>query len=386
MKKKIGVVTATRAEYGLLKNVMTNIINNDCLELVLFVTGTHLLKEYGHTIDSIIEDGFYINEKIDFLMENDDPTAICKSMGMANILFGEAFLRNPIDMLVVLGDRFELLPICQSAMCHKIPIAHISGGEATEGLIDEAVRHCVTKMSYLHFPSCEEYRKRIIQLGENPNRVFNYGDVGVENCLTMPLLSKSELEKSLGIELNECYFSVTFHPVTLESKTAEQQINELLFALDELKDVTFIFTKSNADPGNKVINRKIDEFVQAHSNSYAFESLGVRRYLSLLKNSRGIIGNSSSGIIEAPVLGIPTINIGNRQRGRLRAKSIIDCDTEKNNIKDAINRALDEDFIRFNCDGSSPYNGGNSSKRIVDTIAEYVVKDNINLMKSFYDL
>lgn len=386
MKRKIGVVTATRAEYGLLKNVMTEINNDDELELVLFVTGTHLLEEYGHTIDDIIKDGFNVNEKIDILMKNDDPAAISKSMGMAAILFGDVFDKDDIEMLVVLGDRYELLPICQAAMCHRIPIAHISGGEATEGLIDEAVRHCVTKMSYLHFPSCEEYRKRIIQLGEHPNRVFNYGDVGVENIRTVGLLSKKELESNLGIQLNEKYFSVTFHPVTLENETAEKQIDELLSAIEELREFKFVITKSNADSGNQIINRRIDEFIKTHENCVAFESLGITRYLSLLKYSSGIIGNSSSGIIEAPILKIPTINIGDRQKGRLKASSIIDCAPNKEEIVNAIKVVMTKPFLQENCDGSSPYSGFDTARRIVNTIKDFIICEKIDLKKPFYDM
>ena len=386
MRKRIGVVTATRAEYGLLKNVMHAINDSKDLELILFVTGTHLLSEYGSTIDSIIDDGFVINEKIDILMRNDNPAAISKTMGIAAMSFGDAFERNPIDMLVVLGDRYELLPICQAAMCHRIPIAHISGGEATEGLIDEAVRHCVTKMSYLHFPSCDEYKKRIIQLGENPSRVFNFGDVGVENIKTLHLMDKNELEKSIDISLNKPYFCVTFHPVTLENCTAELQIDELLNTVERFTEYDFVITKSNADSGNQIINKKIDEFVAKHENSYCFESLGLVRYLSLLKYSCGVIGNSSSGIIEAPLFGIPTINIGDRQKGRIKASSIIDCHPIQCDISESIELAVSKSFIQNKCDGSSPFSCDNTATNIVDKIKEFVYDSKIDLKKSFYDV
>lgn len=386
MRKRIGVVTATRAEYGLLKNVMHAINDSKDLELILFVTGTHLLSEYGSTIDSIIDDGFVINEKIDILMRNDNPAAISKTMGIAAMSFGDAFERNPIDMLVVLGDRYELLPICQAAMCHRIPIAHISGGEATEGLIDEAVRHCVTKMSYLHFPSCDEYKKRIIQLGENPSRVFNFGDVGVENIKTLHLMDKNELEKSIDISLNKPYFCVTFHPVTLENCTAELQIDELLNTVERFTEYDFVITKSNADSGNQIINKKIDEFVAKHENSYCFESLGLVRYLSLLKYSCGVIGNSSSGIIEAPLFGIPTINIGDRQKGRIKASSIIDCQPIQCDISESIELAVSKSFIQNKCDGSSPFSCDNTATNIVDKIKEFVYDSKIDLKKSFYDV
>lgn len=384
--KKIGVVTATRAEYGLLKNVIRHIQHDKCLELLLFVTGTHLVHECGYTVDEIVNDGFQITEKINVLMKSDDPSSISKNMGMAAILFGDAFERNPIDLLIVLGDRYELLPICQAAMCHCIPIAHISGGEATEGLIDEAVRHCVTKMSYLHFPGCEDYRKRIIQLGESPDRVFNFGDVGVENILKLDYLSREELENSLGINLSKNYFCVTFHPVTLEKGTAEKQLDNLLKVIKSMPDYHFIITKSNADTGNGIINKKIDEFVSNSNNSFAYESLGLLRYLSLMKYSKGVIGNSSSGIVESPILRIPTINIGDRQKGRLKAKSIIDCHPETESIKEAIDLALDDEFVKTNCDGSSPYGGGNTAELIVKTIKNFLVNDKINLKKKFFDV
>lgn len=386
MKKRIGVVTATRAEYGLLKNVITEINEDEELELILFVTGTHLLEEYGHTIDDIEKDGFVIQEKIDMLMKSDCPSAICKSMGMASILFGDAFERNPIDLLVVLGDRYELLPICQSAMCMQIPIAHISGGEITEGAIDDAVRHSVTKMSYLHFPSCEAYRRRIIQLGEHPDRVFNYGDVGVENIRKVEFLSREELEQSLHVSLETPYFSVTFHPVTLEKGTAEEQTDELLQAIEYFSTYQFIITKSNADSGNQIINKRIDEFAAQHDNCFVFESLGMIRYLSLLKHSNGIIGNSSSGIIEAPVLKIPTINIGDRQKGRLKAKSVIDCFPNKNDIIAAIEDSQKKEFQIQYCGESSLYEEGNTAERIVETMKHFLMEDLIDLKKGFYDI
>lgn len=384
--KRIGVVTTTRAEYSLLKNVMKNIVNDEELDLILFVTGTHLLNEYGYTIEEIENDGFFVNEKIDILMKNDSAAGISKTMGMASILFGDSFERQKIDILIVLGDRYELLPICQAAMVACIPIVHIAGGEATEGAIDEAVRHCITKMSYLHFPSCEQYRKKIIQLGENPDRVFNYGDVGVENILCQEYFSKEKLEQTLKLSLKRKYFSVTFHPVTLENDSVLRQINELLMAIEKLPQYDYIFTKSNADSGNYIINNRIDEFVSEHSNCTVFESLGAKRYLSLLNYSSGIIGNSSSGIVEAPSLKIPTINIGDRQKGRLKSKSIIDCEPVCDEIVNAIKKAVTEKFIRLNCDGSSPYSGGDTASKIVKKIKEFLIKDNIDLKKHFYEI
>ena len=385
-KKRIGVVTATRAEYGLLKNVMREIDKDVDLELVLFVTGTHLSLDYGYTVKQIEEDGFEINEKIDFLLNSDTPAAINKSMGMAAILFSDVFEKQKIDALVILGDRYELLPICQCAMIACIPIIHISGGETTEGAIDESVRHCLTKMSYLHFPSCEEYRKRIIQLGEHPDRVFNYGDVGVENVLLTKFLSKDELENELKYSLDKPYYSVTFHPVTLEKGTEETQVKELLDAIDKLDDYKFVFSKTNADSENKKIDYMMQQFIREHDNCVMFESLGVRKYLSLLRYSQGVLGNSSSGIIEAPILKIPTVNIGNRQKGRLKADSIIDCEPVCDKILAAIKQTQDKEYRRNNCDGSSPYGGGSVSKKIVCKIKEVIQSGQIDLEKKFYDV
>lgn len=384
--KRVGVVTATRAEYGLLKNTIEQINCDNELELVLIVTGTHLLESYGNTINEIVEDGYKIDEKVDFFMASNDFGGICKSIGMASILFSDVFLRNKLDMLVVLGDRYELLPICTVAMNACIPIAHISGGEATEGAIDEVIRHCVTKMSYLHFTSCEIYRKRVIQLGEHPDRVFNFGDVGVENIKKMNLLTREELGKDLGMDLSRPYFSVTFHPVTLEHNSVEEQTMEMLNAIKELKEYKFIFTKSNADIGGSVINEMIDDFVKKKDNCVCFASLGIKRYLSLLKYSSGIVGNSSSGIIEAPSLKIPTVNIGNRQSGRLKAKSIIDCNPKKEDIVKAIQYSQTDEFKKICNDVENPYGEGETAYLIKETIKDFLNNNKIDLKKKFYDV
>lgn len=384
--KKVGIVTTTRAEYGLLKNIIRIVDEDDQLELILYVTGTHLREEYGHTIDEIKKDGFRIQEEINILSGGDDALGISQTIANATVMFAEAFERNKIDILVVLGDRYELLPICQVAMNFCIPIAHISGGETTEGAIDEAIRHSVTKMSYLHFPSCELYRKRVIQLGESPNRVFNFGDVGIENIKMMDFLPRYELERQIGIALDAPFFCVTFHPVTLEEETAEKQIAELLDAINEFPQYKFIFTKSNADRGNYVINTRIDKYVEKNDNCNVFESLGQLRYLSLMKLSAGVIGNSSSGIIEAPTFCIPTINIGDRQKGRLRSDSIIDCEPNRDSICEAIRQSQEKGFREKNCSGDSPFAGENTSKRIVETIKRFVLENRIDLKKNFYDI
>lgn len=384
--KNVCVVTTTRAEYGLLKNVINLIDKSNKLNLILVVTGTHLSEKFGRTISEIYEDGIKINKCIDILSNRNDNIGITETIGNASYLFGEFFSENKIDVLVVCGDRYELLPICLSALCFKIPIAHISGGEVTEGAIDDSVRHSITKMSYLHFPACEKYRRRIIQLGENPNRVFNFGDVGVENVYKISYMTKNELEEALKIKLDGKYMSVTFHPVTLDEVLPEVQFKELLQAIEKFEDIKFIFSKANADAGGEKINTLIDQYVASHKNAFVFDSLGVVKYLSLLKYSCGIIGNSSSGIVEAPSLNIPTINIGDRQRGREQAQSIINCIPKKEKIIKAINYALSEEFTNIVMNSQNPYGLGNTAKNIVDTIEEFLYKDNIELKKSFYDI
>lgn len=384
--KKICVVTATRAEYGLLRRVIKQILLEPELELCLVVTGMHLSKIHGNTLREIEQDGFPIAEKIEILEETDTEKAICLVMGRACTLFGEMYERQKPDLLIVEGDRYELLPICSSAMIFGIPIAHISGGEVTAGAVDDTIRHCLTKMSYLHFPGCEAYRKRIIQLGEEPERVFNYGDVGVENIRKMEYLSKLELEQSLGILPGKHYASVTFHPVTLEPGSAKRQTEELVSALRKYTDIIFIVTMANADAQGKIINRIFESASQSYGNIYYFTSLGIKKYLSLLKYADFIIGNSSSGIVEAPCFGIPTINIGERQKGRLQADSVINCEPTANAIQRAMEKALSPEFRVIAQNAKNPYGEGNTSERIVDTIKNFLLHGKINRKKVFYDL
>ena len=384
--KKICIVTSTRAEYGLLRNLIERVTQDPNLDLCLIVTGSHLSPEFGMTVNEIETDGYPITEKVDILMSADNVAAISKTMGIAAISFADVFERQRPDMLVVLGDRYELLPICACAMNARIPIAHISGGETTEGAVDESIRHCITKMSYLHFPACETYRKRIIQLGESPNRVFNFGDVGVELIRTIDLLEKSQLEKSIGFLLEGLYACVTFHPTTLEDGTAEKQIEEVLKAISSFPEIKFIFTKANSDAEGRIINKKIDKFVSANGNCIAFISLGVRRYLSCLKYAAIVIGNSSSGIVEVPSFGIPTINIGDRQKGRLQADSVINCKPIKEDIEKAIKLALSDEFKNKAKNTINPYGDGNTSENIIDVIKDFLLNEKINLKKKFYDI
>lgn len=382
--KKICVVTATRAEYGLLANLISCINEDKELELCLVVTGTHLSKDYGNTVREIEQSGIDIAERIDILEADNSPAGISKTMGNASIRFGEMFARQKPDMLVVLGDRYELIPICSSALLFQIPIVHISGGEVTVGALDDIFRHCVTKMSLLHFPGCEEYRKRIIQLGETPERVYNYGDVGVENIVKMDFMSKEELEESIGFSLDVPYGCVTFHPVTVEPQAGVRQVEELLDALEAFPEMKFIITKANADAGGKEINEIINSYVERNKNWICFYSLGIRRYLSALKYSAMVIGNSSSGIVEAPCFHIPTINIGSRQEGRLLAESIINCAPQKEAIIEAIKKANSEEFRESAKNAVNPYGEGNTSYHIVEEIKRYF--ENPEFQKKFYDL
>ncbi len=384
--KTVCVVTATRAEYGLLKNIIKLIEKDEELKLVLVVTGTHLSKDFGYTVTEIREDKISIAAEIDILVEEDGGISTSKTMAKAFYKFSDFFKNCKPDMLVVLGDRYELLSICACAMNEQIPISHISGGEITEGVIDDTIRHCVTKMSYLHFVSCEAYRKRVIQLGEEPSKVFNFGDVGVENICNMKLMGKSELEQEIGFCLDNPYGVVTFHPVTLEKASALKQLEELLNALKATEDMNFIITKSNADTEGKEINDRIDEFVEKNKNCKSYYSLGLLRYLSAVQYSEFVIGNSSSGIVEVPAFGIPTINIGDRQKGRLQANSILNCEPEKEAIIRQIKMARREEFKNNIKIDQNPYKGKDTSKLIVETIKRFLYIEGIELKKQFYDV
>lgn len=384
-KKKIGVLTASRAEYGLLRPLINALTSYDDFEVLVYVTGMHLSAEFGWTYHEIENDGYEIAIKIPILLNSDTPASISKSMGLAMIGFADYFEENTPDLLVVLGDRFETQAVCCTALNARIPIAHLYGGETTEGAVDEAYRHSITKMSYLHFTSTEDYRTRVVQLGENPERVFNVGSLGVENVKHISLLSKDETEKSIGFILDKPYALITFHPVTLEPNTAEMQFRELLYAIDSCSNMKFIFTKANCDTGGRIINKMIDEYTHDHNNAILFDSLGVIRYLSCMKYAAIVIGNSSSGLIEAPSFGVPTVNIGNRQQGRIRGQSIIDCDPESNCIKIAINEALTDGYKNKARMAKNPYGDGNASKAISE-ILHKALKSDIKIKKKFYDI
>lgn len=386
MKKIISVLTATRAEYGLLKPVITKLLKSEELDVRIVVTGMHLSAKYGFTYKEVEEDGFAIDEKIDILEDSTTEDAISKSMGTALIEFSDYFRKLKPDMLMVLGDRYETLAVCCAAMNARIPIAHLYGGETTEGAVDEAIRHAITKMSYLHFTSTLEYRKRVIQLGESPDRVYQVGALGIENILKTNLLSMGQLERSIQFKLDKPYGVVTFHPVTLENNTVKEQFHNLLCAMDKHDELKYIITKANADANGVIINEMIDQYVAGHDNVIAYPSLGMLRYLSALKYCSMVIGNSSSGIIEAPSFGIPTINIGDRQKGRIQSNSIINCRAETDSINEAIESALSSEFIKRAKNTVNPYGDGHTSNRIVNVIREYLLENKISLKKKFYDI
>ena len=385
--KRVGIMTGTRAEYGLLKPLMERIKEEKDIELVVFASGMHLSPEFGLTYKEIEEDGFQIDYKVEMLLSSDSPVGICKSIGLGVIGFAEVLEKSRVDMIVILGDRYEAFSVAASAMIMRIPIAHLHGGELTEGLIDESIRHSITKMSYLHFTSTEEYRRRVIQLGEDPDRVYNVGALGVENIKKRQLLTKSQLEESIHFKLDNAFAIVTYHPVTLEDNTVQEQFLALLDALDELVSMKVIFTKANADTDGRIINELIDKYVSGHpEKACAFKSLGQQRYLSALKYCDMVIGNSSSGIIEAPSFHKPTINIGDRQRGRISAESVIDCGYTKEEIVKAMKHAMSKEFREIYRNAENPYEGENTSYSIVKIIKEYLNESDIDLKKVFYDL
>lgn len=384
--KTITVLTTTRAEYGLLSGLIKKLKSTNEYIVKVAVTGTHLSEKHGGTFREIEDDGIGIDVKIQALQDSDTSSDITKSMAKVMIGFADYFSKNCSDALIVLGDRYETLAVCLAAMNERIPIIHIHGGETTEGAIDEAIRHAISKLSYLHFTSTEEYRKRVVQLGESPDRVFNVGALGVENILKLNLMEKNELANSIGFDIiGNKYAVVTFHPVTLENNSAEKQCEALLKALDKRNEISYIITKANADSGGNVINEMLEKYASSRKNVLLVASLGVLRYLSSLKYAEFVIGNSSSGIIEAPSFGIPTINIGDRQKGRIKACSIIDCDVSYDSICDAIDKALDDEFKEVCKKVVNPYGKGDTSDCIISTI-DYAFEKGINIKKKFYDL
>ena len=383
--RKICVVTGTRAEYGILKPLLAEIDSDEFLRLQLVVTGTHLSEKYGATYKEIEKDGFKIDAKITMNLDDDSNMALSLAMAQLQSDITKTFSELKPDIVVILGDRYEILSVAIAAMMLHIPLAHIHGGELTEGAMDDSIRHAVTKLSHLHFTSTTKYAQRVIQLGEQPQRVFNVGSLAVEQITKLPLLSKKELEKSLAFKFGKKNILVTYHPETLSELLPQEQLQELLNALDELKDTKIIFTNANADSGGAIINTMIEDYVQKNSDkAVAFNSLGQLRYFSTIKYVDAVVGNSSSGILEVPSFHKPTINIGERQKGRTQSKSIVNAKLSQDDIKKAIYKAYDEDFLQIIKDVRNPYELEGTSIKIKKVLQNEAI-DSI-LQKKFYDI
>jgi GDP/UDP-N,N'-diacetylbacillosamine 2-epimerase (hydrolysing) len=385
MTRRVALVTGTRAEYGLLQGLMKEIQADPDLDLQLVVTGMHLAPEFGLTWQDIEKDGFTIDRTIDMLLSSDTPLGTAKSMGLGMIGLADALSSLAPDIVVLLGDRFEMLSAAAAALVLGIPIAHIHGGEITLGAMDDAIRHGITKMSHLHFTAAEPYRKRVVQLGEDPARVYNVGALGVENIRQMELMDQAELEDGIGMKLGPDSILVTFHPVTLEPGLSEPQFNELLSALDERPGLRILFTAANADAEGRKINAMIETYVAENKDRSVFvHSLGQKRYLGALNCIGAMVGNSSSGLVEAPSFGLPTINIGRRQEGRIRAATVIDVPPERSAILAALDKALSKEFRESVKNSFNPYESPDTARRIKDAIKE---TDLSKLCpKMFYDL
>lgn len=384
-KRIICVVTGTRAEYGLLYWLMKEIQDDPDLKLQLIATGMHLSPEFGLTYRKIEEDGFQIDEKVEMLLSSDTSVGIAKSIGLGVIGFADVLSRLKPDILVVLGDRCETYAAAQAAMAEKIPIAHIHGGETTAGAIDEAMRHAITKMSHFHFTAAEPYRRRVIQLGEIPERVLNYGAPGLDNLNKIKLLDKDSFEKAINFQLSDLSFLITYHPATLSDEGPEKPFTELLRAIDHFPGAKVIFTKANADTAGRIINQKIDEYAERNpSQVKVFTSMGQLLYLSAIKNVDIVVGNSSSGLIEVPALHKPTVNMGERQRGRLRADSVINCEEKEHSIVAAIKEGLSPKHKNTLDNLVSPYGQGDVSFKIKEYLKKVSLQD--ILMKQFYDV
>ena len=384
MSRNICVVTSSRADYGLLRWVMQGIKDDPELNLQIIATGMHLSPTFGLTCKVIEEDGFEVNAKIEILGSSDTPTAIAESMALALDGTAKAFSGLKPDLVVVLGDRFEIFAATAAALVTKIPVAHLHGGETTAGAFDEAFRHSITKMSHLHFVATDEYRSRVLQLGENPKNVYLVGGVGIDSIKNLPLLSKEDFENQLGFKLDTKSLLITFHPVTLDSESPEQQMKELLAALSHLHDTTLIFTLPNADTGGRVLIDMIEKFAGQNKNAKVFTSLGQLKYLSCISHVDGVVGNSSSGLTEVPTFKKGTINVGDRQLGRIQASSVINCEPKEKDIKRAIEALYSLDFKSNLADTTNPYGEGGASARIVKVLKEASLEGIVK--KTFYDL
>lgn len=381
--KTVCVITSTRADYGQLRWVMEGICQSAELQLQVIATGMHLAPEFGFTLEAIEADGFAVNRKVEMLLSSDTAVGVAKSMGLGVIGFADALSELRPDLILVLGDRYEIFAAVAAAMIARIPVAHLHGGEATEGLIDESIRHSITKMSHLHFVAAEEYRRRVIQLGEQPDRVFKVGGLGVDNILRLKLLTRNELEESLEFKFLSRNLLITFHPVTLENNTSAAQMEELLDELVNMRDTGLIFTLPNADTEGRVLFRQIEEFCARNMNARAYTSLGQLRYLSCIQYVDGVIGNSSSGLTEVPSFKKGTVNIGDRQRGRLQAASVINCMPDRVSIGTAIHQLYTSEFQETLQHVENPYGSGGASDLIVEILERHSLE--CLLKKRFFD-
>ena len=387
--KKIAVVTTTRAEYGLLMPVINEMrkYENDTLKVELIVSGTHLSKEYGHTIDEISRSNMRIDHCVEIPVKSASAEDISVNQSKALVQFTKLFVEQKYDAVMVLGDRYEMLAVAVAAGNTHTPIFHLCGGDTTEGAMDEWIRHSITKMSYLHFVTNPDSYNRVIQLGESPDRVFEYGSTSIDNVLNSSNMPVKHALNSLELEgIEQQYAICTYHPVTMEGEGVERQIQDFLIAIKSFPDIQFIVTKSNADQGGARINELLDEANEQIDNLHVFSSLGVVRYLSLMRHAKFVLGNSSSGIIETPAFGIPTVNIGERQRGRLQAGSIINCEDDAKSIIDAISKALDEAFLEKCREVVNPYGDGHAAEQIAKKAVEVVLNEKIDLKKKFFDI
>ena len=384
--KKIAIVTATRAEFGLLLPVVRELrkFESEQLKVELLVTGTHLVDTYGKTINEIVEYGVRIDHTVPICVESDTACQISRNQADALVMFTEIFEQQKYEGVVLLGDRYETLAIAIAAGNTHTPIFHLCGGDTTEGAIDEWIRHSITKMSYLHFPTNEESRNRIIQMGENPDRVFNYGSTSIDNIIQAATMSRDEALESVGIDSDVKYALCTYHPVTMELQNVDAEMKHFLAVIKEFPELEFIVTQSNADQGGAKINQILDEAEKEIANLHVYSSLGIKRYLSLMKYAEFVLGNSSSGIIETPAFHMPTVNIGDRQRGRLHVDSIIDCGDSVEEICRAIEKAMSDSFKEICQNTLCPYGDGHAATRIAEQIICTVQQDNIDLKKQFY--
>ncbi len=384
-KFNLAVVSATRAEYGLLRSVLFKLFKISDINVQLFVTGTHLEAEYGNTVQEIEKDKFNIFDRVSILKYGTKtPYSTTKTTAHTTKCFAKRFKKAKPDAVMVLGDRYEIFGVCVAAAGLLIPIIHISGGDVTHGAQDDYFRHCITKMASLHFPSCEEYAKRVVRMGEAPSTVHNVGGLGDENIRKLKLLTKNELEKNIKFSLNSPFALVTYHPETATQASAEKQFKLLLNALSKT-NLKCIFTKSNADAGGTQINKLIDKACQNNDNYISFTSMGVLNYLSAMKYCDVVIGNSSSGVVETPTFGTPCVNIGMRQQGRIITQNVICCDTDEFSILSSIKKALSEKFKEFAKNTQSPYNGGDTASKIANITHDFFTELKYKNTKIFYD-